>query len=72
MRAEVEMIKSIGEHIGYGHLMAIASALWREDLRNKDYPESGAFVGVCPSQVIDDLQESIKREIKQYNDYIKS
>lgn len=43
-QSEIEAVKQLGEQIGYGHLMGIASALWRESLKEKNYPESGAFV----------------------------
>jgi len=48
---EIEIVKALGETIGYGHMMVLASALWRESLKEKNYPTSGAFIGVCMSSV---------------------
>lgn len=41
---EIEAVKSLGEKIGYGHLMELASALWREKLKQTNTPTDGAFV----------------------------
>lgn len=43
-KEQVEIIKSIGDQIGYGHLMCIASALWRKRLKETGTPPEGAFV----------------------------
>jgi len=40
------IVKSLGELYGYGELMETASKLWKEDLKKKNIPESGAFVPV--------------------------
>ena len=41
---EIEKVKQLGDEIGYGHLMELASALWRKKLKYSGMPESGAFV----------------------------
>lgn len=41
---EIKRVKQLGDEIGYGHLMSIASALWRKDLKEMNIPEEGAFV----------------------------
>lgn len=46
---EYAAVKLVGEKIGYGNLMDIASTLWRRHLRDNGYPESGAFYPTCPS-----------------------
>ena len=43
-KEEILQVKSLGDSIGYGNLMTIASALWRYDLKIKNYPIEGAFV----------------------------
>lgn len=48
---EVITVQYIGEQIGYGNLMTIASALWRIRLRNLGYSESGAFVPALRSDI---------------------
>lgn len=42
---EIEAVKNLGEQIGYGNMMSIASALWAVNLTEKhDLPANGAFV----------------------------
>ena len=60
---EVEATKKLGEEIGYGHLMCLASALWRKSLSDKGYPTNGAFV---PSIA----KKSDEKEIKLYDSII--
>ena len=48
---EIAAVKLVGEKIGYGNLMSIASALWRRDLRQMGIPESGAFYPICPPYI---------------------
>ena len=40
---EILAVKSLGEQIGYGNLMDIASVLWAETLRQNDLPDDAAF-----------------------------
>jgi len=51
---DIDIIKSIGEQVGYGHLMCVASALWRKSLKEKGIPEDGAFVPMIPAGIKDD------------------
>lgn len=39
---EIEIVKQLGDQIGYGHLMSLASALWRQTLKEKGYPTNTA------------------------------
>lgn len=39
-------VKTLGQAIGYGHIMETASKLWREYLKETGAPEEGAFVPV--------------------------
>jgi hypothetical protein len=44
---EVQAVKDLGERIGYGNVMIIASALWAKNLKNKygiEIESTGAFV----------------------------
>ncbi len=43
-KEEILLVKELGERIGYGHLMSLASALWRRSLKEKGIPEYGAFI----------------------------
>lgn len=51
LKGEELLVKKLGEKIGYGNLMTIASKLWKVDLFINGYPESGAFIPVCEYQV---------------------
>lgn len=44
MKNEVLKVKELGEVIGYGNMMSIASALWRKSLKQKGFPIEGAFI----------------------------
>lgn len=44
---EIKIVKQIGEKIGYGNLMMIASALWKSSMEKQNYPTSGVFVPTC-------------------------
>lgn len=48
---EKESVKQLGEQIGYGNMMYLASDLWKEDMIKKGYPISGVFVPVLPCDV---------------------
>lgn len=41
---EAKKVKELGEQIGYGNMMWLASALWRKMLVEKGAGTSGAFV----------------------------
>lgn len=47
---EYRAVKLVGEKIGYGNLMTIASALWRRSMRDEGYPTSGVFYPVLPDE----------------------
>ena len=42
-KREVEAVKRLGDQIGYGNMMWIASALWAKSLIENELPDSGAF-----------------------------
>ena len=44
---EIKAVKALGDAIGYGNMMDIASALWAEDLEKSYGIAVGAFVPVC-------------------------
>jgi hypothetical protein len=69
---EVNAVKRLGEQIGYGHLMSLASALWRRKL-TKEYNEKfaeGAFVPTLKMLVVEDWQENIEKENKLYDSIV--
>jgi hypothetical protein len=69
---EVIAVQRLGEQIGYGHLMSLASALWRRNLA-KEYGEKiaeGAFVPTLKMLVVEDWQENIEKENKLYDSIV--
>ena len=69
---EIESVRILGEAIGYGNLMTLASALWRKSLSDSGYPISGAFVPTCRDSVSDnEVLAVIDNEIKFYDRYIQ-
>jgi len=69
MKAEITKVKELGEEIGYGHLMALASALWRRDMVISGYPISGVCIPVPNYMIVKDIeiQKIVNDEIKLYN-----
>jgi len=64
---EVKEVKELGEKIGYGNMMSIASALWRKSAKENGYPISGAFVPTCLEFIKEDLQDLDKRGRELYD-----
>lgn len=71
LKKEIEAVKQLGEKIGYGHLMSIASSLWRE-LLAPDGIESGAFVPVCTYSVKKEDLEMVNNSIEHYDKIVKT
>ena len=42
-KRECEAVKRLGDEIGYGNMMTIASALWAKMLLDEEWGDSGAF-----------------------------
>ena len=42
-KQEVEAVKRLGDQIGYGNMMTIASALWAKMLIDEGWTDTGAF-----------------------------
>lgn len=64
---EIKEVKELGEKIGYGNMMAIASALWRKSLKDKSYPVSGAFVPTCSSFIKEEFKDLDKYSTDLYD-----
>ena len=43
LKREVEAVKCLGDQIGYGNMMTLASALWAKLLIDKGLQDGGAF-----------------------------
>ena len=70
MESELKQVKELGEAIGYGHLMSLASALWRKSLKDNGYPVSGAFIPALPFFIRDDIYNNITEN--KYDNIINS
>ena len=46
---EVRSVKQLGEAVGYGNMMSIASALWAIKLKEEHGIDSGAFIPTIPA-----------------------
>ena len=64
---EFEAVKELGEKIGYGNMMSIASALWRKSAKEQGHPISGVFIPTCLQFIKDDLQYLGKDSIELYD-----
>lgn len=62
---EIEQVKLLGEEIGYGNLMTLASALWRKKLKDKNVPVSGAFIPICIIE--QNMEPYLKKETERYD-----
>jgi hypothetical protein len=71
LRAEIAAVKSLGEKIGYGQMMSIASALWRDSLK-KDLPTgNGAFVPAVSEAIKRNWKGDVAESVKQYDAYVE-
>jgi len=66
LRDEIRAVKELGENLGYGHLMSIASSLWTEALKEKGYPTEGVFVPTCLSFIKERHREMTIRKSEHY------
>jgi hypothetical protein len=69
-QAEIKAVKELGERIGYGQLITLASALWAIDLEDKYSPgvSEGAFV---PTLLLN-MNEGDAIRAKNEQDMVKS
>jgi len=69
---EVLHIKALGEMIGYGNIMDIASILWAEQLKRDGLPDSGAFYATIISEIKEGrLKDTLIEERCQKIEYYK-
>lgn len=71
IKREAAIVEQLGNSIGYGHLMALATALWRRKLKAEGFPESGAFIGVCDISIKDDRLNDVMKEVHMYDEIVK-
>lgn len=72
LKREVEAVRQLGSQMGYGHMMELASALWREDLQENLGFSSGAFVPVCTYSVKKVDRPMIDKSSNQYDKIVKN
>jgi hypothetical protein len=60
-KAEILSVKQLGESIGYGNMMDIASALWAEKLEKSVGTSEGAFIPT----ILQDIKPIQKKEYKE-------
>ena len=65
---EAQKVKELGEQIGYGNMMALASALWRKMLIDSGGNASGAFVPA----LMDKNNKQLIKECKLYDSIVNS
>ena len=58
---EIRLVKELGERIGYGNLMRVASALWAKELDDWSIT-SGAFVPAIMSFIKDEYIDMLQKE----------
>ena len=71
IKIEVEQVKQLGEQIGYGHMMELASALWRKSLEEKGYPISGAFIPTIGQCIEKEMFKATVNERKAYDAFVR-
>lgn len=72
MEQEIIAVKQLGEAIGYGNMMVLATALWRKSLRDNGYPESGAFIGTIYGLLDEGGRQIADKEIPMYDRLIEN
>lgn len=73
LKTEIEKVKKLGDEIGYGHLMSLASSLWRKKLKS-DGIESGAFIPILKDFILKDkeIEKITNDDIKLYDKIIEN
>ena len=70
IKKEVLEVKELGDRIGYGHLMTIASALWRKLLKDNGAPETSAFVPTIYPFLNEDGKDNQDKEMLIYDQLV--
>jgi hypothetical protein len=70
-KREVLAVKALGEKIGYGNMMSIASALWQLDLKDRHNLDIGAFIPTITLNMKKKEGEKAIEEQKRRAEYFK-
>ncbi|TXK52351.1 hypothetical protein FVR03_01155 [Pontibacter qinzhouensis] len=68
---EAAQVKELGDRIGYGHMMHLASALWRKMLVEKGWPASGATVPTSLHAIKQPNKKYAETSMAQYDEIVK-
>lgn len=68
---EVHVVKSLGQSIGYGHLMQLASTLWANDLESHGLPRLGAHVPTVMTLLTEDGKKIAESSDNEYQCLIR-
>lgn len=63
LKQQAAEVKRLGERIGYGNMMAMASALWRKSLTEQGFPTDGAHVPTLKSFIKKGLHDPKEDQI---------
>jgi hypothetical protein len=66
---EAQQVKVLGEQIGYGNMMALASALWRKSLKEQGISVDGAFMPTVRMAI--NPEWLFENEIEMYDEIVK-
>ncbi len=69
---EILSVKRLGEEIGYGNLMSIASALWAVNLEEKHGITTGNFIPTMIFDIKDGEKERYAIELKHNKEEIRN
>ena len=70
------LVAQLGSTLGYGHLMLLASALWKGELERRGLSEeaaaNGAFVPVLLMDIKEERREEAAAQRKIYEEWIRT
>ena len=72
MKTDIERVEKLGEEIGYGHMMSLASSLWRKKLKNEGHPIGGAFVPTILDCLGSTNKRMAEKSAKHYDNIIEN
>lgn len=70
--SEVLAVKILGDQIGYGNMMNIASALWRNMLEKSGGPKEGAHISTVRSCIKKKDMKWKQKELDRTDEQIQS
>lgn len=68
---EVKAVKQLGEMIGYGNMITLATSLWRKKLIEGKLPPNGAFIGVLDDMIKPEYAEGVQSQVEGYDRLIE-